>query len=349
MKRSRSAFTLIELLVVIAIIGILIALLLPAVQKVRESANRVKCENNLKQIGLALLNYEQSHGYFPVGITTDPMDFDLQDGNVTGYVRLLPYLEQDNLYNAYNFNVPWSDPSNAAVVQTEVKTFLCPSNRTDGMVNLQPLAQILGKPLPNAGATDYLMSMGPNAVTCPMSMVPLDQRGLFGIDRKANVASITDGTSNTFAVGEGIGGNPIFQSRQTYGSTTPAIDPTTGRPMVIDQAWAVAFIENGTTVQSGYLLGSVLGVTAISGGFAPSQDEPMNNQLVLAAVDYTVSCTNDPKEQDDTISGFRSVHQPGCNFVFCDGSVHFINQTISPTTYRGLSTIAGGETLGNDY
>jgi prepilin-type N-terminal cleavage/methylation domain-containing protein/prepilin-type processing-associated H-X9-DG protein len=346
--RPRNGFTLIELLVVIAILGVLIGLLLPATQRVRESANRVKCQNNLKQIGLALLNYEQTLGSFSIGITTDPTDFDLQDGTTTGYVNLLPYLEQDNLYSAWNFNLPWSDPANAPVVQTQLKLFYCPSNRTEGIVNLQPLATAIGRPLPNAGATDYLLSMGPNAVTCPMSMVPLDQRGLFGIDRKANVASITDGTSNTFAVGEGAGGNPFFGARATYGATAPAVDPT-GRPVVIDQGWAVAFIENGTTVQSGYLLGSVLGITAISGGFVPVQDEAMNSALVLAGVDYEQSCTNNPTEIDDSLSGFRSLHPGGCNFVFCDGSVHFINQTVSAATYRALSTIAGAETLGNDY
>jgi prepilin-type processing-associated H-X9-DG protein len=110
----------------------------------------------------------------------------------------------------------------------------------------------------------------------------------------------------------------------------------------------VGAVVDGMAAAGGNLYGSVLGVTAERGGTPYSADEPMNNPLVLAAVDYNVSCDNsDPVF--DTVSGFRSAHVGGCNFVFCDGSVRFVSQTISAASYRALSTRAGGEIPGNDF
>jgi prepilin-type N-terminal cleavage/methylation domain-containing protein len=122
MTPRRSGFTLIELLVAIAIIGILIALLLPAVQKVREAANRARCENNLKQLAIALHNYHGVFEAFPPGRTYPSAS------SFSAHSKLLPFLEQDNLYRLINFDVPYSDPANAVSRATVVPTFLCPSD-----------------------------------------------------------------------------------------------------------------------------------------------------------------------------------------------------------------------------
>jgi prepilin-type N-terminal cleavage/methylation domain-containing protein/prepilin-type processing-associated H-X9-DG protein len=349
MRRTRrTGFTLIELLVVIAIIGVLLGLLLPAVQNARESASRVQCQNNLKQLGIALHAYHGAYDSFPPGIITNPTDDDLQDGAATAFDLLLPYIEQNNLQKLWNPNKTWSDGANAAEVQTQVRLFYCPTNRTEGVLNLQPVAQVLGKPIPNAAATDYVLSKGPNANLCPMSQVTQNCVGLFDVNSSTRIAMVQDGTSTTFAMGEAAGGNPFYKARKNYADTTPAVNPQ-GQLVVIDQGWGDALITDTATAASGYLYGSVFGVAALSAGSVPVLDEPMNNRLVLAAVDNNQSCTNSSSDVYDTVSGFRSMHPGGCNFLFVDGSVHFIGQTISADTYRALSTVAGGEVPGNDY
>src|SRR5262245_18015185 len=122
----RRAFTLIELLVVIAIIAILIGLLLPAVQKVREAANRMSCSNNLKQIGLALHNYHDANGTFPPGQVHTTSGG--EPATTCWGIELLPYIEQDNAYKRYDKNLLQTAPGNVAVLQTFVKTYLCPSD-----------------------------------------------------------------------------------------------------------------------------------------------------------------------------------------------------------------------------
>jgi prepilin-type N-terminal cleavage/methylation domain-containing protein len=138
MRRARHAFTLLELLVVIAIIAVLMSLLLPAVQKVRESAQRAKCQNNLKQLGLALHQCHDSLGCFPPGMVSSTAN--VCDAEATGFTYLLPYLEQDNTYKLYDFDQPWYQPANYQVVGLPVPVFFCPSNRNAGTMNLAPIA-----------------------------------------------------------------------------------------------------------------------------------------------------------------------------------------------------------------
>jgi prepilin-type N-terminal cleavage/methylation domain-containing protein/prepilin-type processing-associated H-X9-DG protein len=354
MCRRRHAFTLIELLVVIAIIAVLVGLLLPAVQKVREAANRMSCQNNLKQLGLAVMNYESQFSKFPAGVidpTPPPGGDDLITGNNTAFGLLLGYVEQVNLQNLFNPSFEWYQGTNFAASQTPVKLFFCPSNRTTGIVDVQPMAAFFGTALPNPAATDYLLSKGTNAALCNKTVVPGSARGAFDVNSTIRLADITDGTSNTFALGEGAGNNRAYLARAAWDATVAALNPLNNQPIQIDQGWACGAIPNSQVASAGELYGSVLGVTAQRGGWQPNLavlDEPMNNGLVMAAIDNNQSCDNNLASSFDTISGFRSMHSQGCNFVFCDGSVHFISQSVNKDIYKALSTVSGGETIPAD-
>ena len=346
---KRSAFTLVELLVVIAIIAVLIGLLLPAVQKVREAAARMSCQNNLKQLGLALHNYHDAKGGFPPGFIVKGTD-NLEFSSFGGFVLLLPYLEQENWTNRWDPDKSWYDPSNFAIVSVEVKVFYCPSNRTSGKIDTAFLAAAAGRPLPNPAACDYLLSKGANAALCEVTQVPPAGRGAFDVNTRTRFSDIADGTSNTFAMGEGAGNNPRFGIRRFYTDTAQAANLFPGQSPYIDQSWSSGPMATNALHYIGLLGGATLGVTAERGGYPNPYDEPMNYPFGLAALDFNHGCTNagTAPGQLDTVSGFRSAHTGGGHFLFCDGGVRFLRDTIPADTYRALSTIAGGEVVG-DY
>ena len=344
----RKAFTLVELLVVIAIIGVLLALLAPAVQKVREAANRASCVNNLKQMGLALHQHHDTLGSFPPGFTVKGTD-NLEMGGFGGFIQLLPFLEQENWIRRWDPNNTWYDPPNDGIVFREVKVFYCPSNRTSGVIDTSFLVPFAGRPLPNVASSDYLLCKGANAALCELTQVPPSALGVFDVNTRTRFADIMDGTSNTFAIGEGAGNNRRFGVRRFYSDTAAAQDLFPGQSPLIDQSWSSGPMATRALHSTGFLGGACLGVTAERGGHADPFDERMNHPFGLAALDFNNGCINIGTTPGmlDTISGFRSVHPSGCNFLFCDGSVHFISQTVSPDTYRALSTMAGGEILGD--
>jgi prepilin-type N-terminal cleavage/methylation domain-containing protein/prepilin-type processing-associated H-X9-DG protein len=345
---QRRGFTLIELLVVIAIIAVLIGLLVPAVQKVREAAARAQCQNHLKQLGVALHNYHDARRCFPPGMVSDQTN--LCNAEATGFTYLLPYLEQDNTHRLYKFDEPWFAPANDRAVGIEIPLFYCPSNRTSGSIDLAPMAQEWSWRLPpRAAGCDYAFSKGANgALHRDWTRTPLGVRGVFGIrqsfevERAVRIIEIRDGTSTTFALGDAAAGSPSFLTRDLdpTASSRPLISVLTGQPVVLEQSWSAAGI--GDAAHARY--GSVLAVTAQYGLAPDPRDEPMNRRPVTPTV-YDGDPKGDNRSGRDWISGFRSVHPGGCNFVFCDGSVRFVAETLRPDVYRALSTYAGGEAI----
>jgi prepilin-type N-terminal cleavage/methylation domain-containing protein len=218
MLRKRRGFTLIELLVVIAIVAVLIALLLPAVQAAREAARRSQCVNNLKQIGLALHNYHQQLGTFPMGsgsgVLTPPATYHAKEC-WSIHAAILPQLEQMAIYNAINFNFscdslgsPTANPNYTVFFQTQVKTFLCPSDPNAWTVandNTSANNCYFG----SIGATtDILGGGGSNTDTATPNLSNVPTTGLFAFQQAKSINAVIDGTSNSVAFAESTVGNP---------------------------------------------------------------------------------------------------------------------------------------------
>lgn len=302
LRTVRTAFTLIELLVVIAIIAILLGLMLPAVQKVRESAARVQCQNNLKQMGLALHNYHDVNRALPPGyFASDPYlngATDTSPGWAWG-AYILPFLEQQNLYNQYNLSLPV--PSSPAVA-TVVKTFLCNSD------NVPP------GPFAVTGSSWGTVCMAPPssyAACCGggVRTTAATGNGAFYRNSHVRLTDITDGTGNTLLIEE--------------------------------RAFAKV---KGTWV------GAISGGYCNEGQYNP---DPVPGKLGMGAADLVLvhaGTNNNPRERN--LDDAASMHGVGSNFLYGDGSVHFIRNIVSHSAdsliLRAMGTIAGGEVPASD-
>lgn len=328
--RIRSAFTIVELLVVIAIIGVLVALLLPAVQAAREAARRMSCRNNLRQLGIAMHNYHDVYRKFQPGYRFKPNS--ATDAMGSANPPLLPYLEQENAQDLIDPNMPWYLLSPQAV-RTVIKTFKCPSDVARDLESY-PFVAALGVPVGDTFATSsYCVSVGWADAICfsPSFAAPpvTNKSGVFAHHSNTRLADIMDGTSNTFAYGEAASGFPMCNG---IGCTNPLAGETAKHGWLIE----------GAAIEPLYNMG-----LRYAGGFG-STIEPLNKTPVTDSY-YKVSSHTDCRASIDGgphwTTHFRSYHPGGANFLLCDASVQYLSETIDTTAYRALSTIQGGEVV----
>lgn len=318
-NRRRPGFTLIELLVVIAIIAILIALLLPAVQQAREAARRSQCKNNLKQLGLALHNYHEAHSTFP----------NQASDSLYGYsalAQILPYLDQGNLYDQFDFSqplqvgLPWApavNPVMVDLVRRPLNVLLCPSEPGDP-------TYLDGSGNEWAGS-NYLVNggSGRNSDYCSSA-----NDGLFWRGSKTQFRDLTDGTSNTVCLAEVLFGNrgadtttledPQRQMKRVSGG--PPCGLTSDAMLGMPASRYEGRRAGAWSLSTGYH-------SLVQGYFSPNSPTP----------DHT--------HHGEVLSGPRSMHVGGVHVTLCDGSVRFISENVHQDTLRNLFSRDDGQIL----
>ena len=340
-RPARRGFTLIELLVVIAIIAVLIALLLPAVQAAREAARRAQCLNNLKQIGLALGNYESSAGALPMTLALSGSGTNVS--YITGWsaqARILPFLEGNTLFNAANLSVFKEDPPNTTIIGLTIAPFVCPSE-------VKP--QVSNHDYGLSGVVNYGVSGGDwfawGGFGGPQN------RSAFGPNRSRRLTEFTDGLSNTLVLAEvkayqassNCRFTPLPSIQNPNSIPAPNADPFTVAPEYDNGACVT---QNQSEFHTEWADGHVH-----SSGFTTAW--PPNKRIIGRAtypgLDLDLNGINE-ENGGPTFAAItaRSYHPGGVNALLGDGSVRFVRNTINGLTWRALGSVAGGEVFGGD-
>ncbi len=373
---SRRAFTLIELLVVIAIIGVLIALLLPAVQAAREAARRAQCTNNLKQLGLAIANYADANNCTPLHMYRYSHEMGVNSQGFSGdhswYCGLLPYVELNTMYNALNMTytqewvysgaVTGPNPIESTVIGASVSTFLCPS---DGIINTASADSSVSYP---CGNFNYVANTGhPRNVLLPgdtptggkvptltgimsMSRMYTAQGSCRSASSAAttnltvSLASITDGLSNTAAISESLlndGTGNASDPRRNLNYTNAALVEQTDVPAILVVRDGLANYRNWQPWS--IYKGHTWAYTDSWQKHVYAHLLPPNAAPIVTYYTNTFRCSEGDGAMNPT-----SNHPGGVNVAFMDGSVHFIKNSINLTTWWALGTRSRGEIISSD-